>query len=79
MKADERAMLLYIFEHGDCSLIDYPMNEKRKAYLCEKWTARGWYDYGVTARSGWLTADGKEIARQIKAEELIPELNRSRE
>ncbi len=69
MRADEREMLLYIYEHGEHRhgvLIDYPMNEKRKEYLCEKWVGKGWYDYGVTARSGWLTAEGKEAAQKIK-------------
>lgn len=29
--------------------------EKRATYLLDKWTGRGWWDYGVTLRSGWFT------------------------
>ena len=31
------------------------MNENRAAYICEKWTRKGWYDYGVNVLAGWLT------------------------
>jgi hypothetical protein len=27
--------------------------EKRKMYLCEKWSTKGVYEYGVTADLGW--------------------------
>lgn len=31
------------------------MNEKRAAYICEKWYTKGWYEYGVNVLFGWLT------------------------
>lgn len=36
------------------------MNEKRAAYICSKWTGKGWYDYGVNVLAGWLTDEGME-------------------
>jgi hypothetical protein len=33
------------------------MNEKRAAYICLKWANKGWYDYGVSCLSGWLTTE----------------------
>ncbi len=37
---------------------DLGMNEKRAAYLLEKWYAKGWYEYGVSVLAGWLTDEG---------------------
>ena len=34
------------------------MHPKRCLYLCDKWTERGWYEYGVSADLGWKTGDG---------------------
>jgi len=34
------------------------MNEKRAAYICEKWAGKGWYDYGVNVLFGWLKDEG---------------------
>ena len=45
-------------------ILDMGMSEKRGSYLCEKWTNRGWYDYGVNVLAGWLTGEG-----QLKAGE----------
>lgn len=40
---------------------DLGMNEKRAAYICEKWATKGWYDYGVNVLAGWLTDEGKAL------------------
>jgi hypothetical protein len=42
---------------------DIGMNGKRAAYLCEKWTDKGWYEYGVNVLAGWLTKEGLEYER----------------
>jgi hypothetical protein len=34
------------------------IHEKRAAYICEKWTRKHWYEYGVSVLAGWLTTDG---------------------
>lgn len=34
------------------------INEKRAAYICDKWADRRWYDYGVNVLAGWLEGDG---------------------
>ncbi len=44
----------------------FPMHYKRAWYLLEKWSEKGWYDYGVSADLGWLTDKGKEEARRFK-------------
>ena len=31
---------------------------KRVHYLLEKWSGKGWWESGVTARTGWFTPDG---------------------
>ena len=37
---------------------DLGIPEKRVVYLCKKWTALGFYDYGVSADLGWVTPKG---------------------
>jgi hypothetical protein len=44
---------------------NFDMHYKRAWYLLDKWTRKGWYDYGVTLDLGWLTEKGKEKARQL--------------
>lgn len=36
-------------------VLDIGMHEKRAAYICQKWSDKGWYDYGVNVLAGWLT------------------------
>lgn len=31
------------------------LNENRAYYLLEKWCRAGWWEFGVSMRSGWLT------------------------
>jgi len=35
------------------------LNERRADYILEKWTRKGWYDYGVSPFAGWLSDEGK--------------------
>jgi hypothetical protein len=67
MKPDERKLLDEIQKrsaHGSFVYVrrvvaELGMNEKRAAYICGKWTDRGWYNYGVNVLSGWLTDEGR--------------------
>ena len=47
------------------ALSETGMNDKRAHYLANKWAGRGWWDSGVTLRSGWFT----DSAPQSLAEE----------
>lgn len=41
------------------------MHPKRAIGIGEKWSRKGWWDYGVTVRFGWLTPTGyTEAVRQ---------------
>lgn len=40
-------------------------NWKRCAYLLEKWSSKGWYEYGVSVDLGWLETKGKEVAETL--------------
>lgn len=42
------------------------IHPKRAAYICDKWTSKGWYDYGVNVLCGWLTDKGKAAAMNIQ-------------
>ena len=35
------------------------LHSKRAEYICQKWTEKGWWDYGVSPTSGWLTDKGR--------------------
>ena len=43
---------------------DLGMHEKRVYGLLNKWTDRGWWEFGVTMRSGWFTP---EAPAELKA------------
>jgi hypothetical protein len=66
MKPDERDLLLAVFR-GDFARyagVALGIPAKRVEYLCQKWTDRGWYDYGIAVDTGWLTTAGRqEVAR----------------
>lgn len=70
MKADEKALLLAIQrETSKHPPLPCPrdvaealgMNAKRAAYLFEKWDKKGWYNYGVSLTTGWLTEKGMGV------------------
>ena len=43
----------------------FPMNYKRAWYLLEKWSGKGWYNYGVTLDLGWLEEEGAVVAERL--------------
>ncbi len=74
MKPDEIALLLAIAT-ADCPrngatvrdvVSDLRLHPKRARYLLEKWTRKGYYNYGVSLDMGWLTANGKRVAALVK-------------
>lgn len=72
MKPDERAFLAAMQSRGNYGgsggtrhgvhardlISELGIPWKRGAYLCQKWTDKGWYDYGVAVDLGWLTDKG---------------------
>jgi hypothetical protein len=72
MKPDERKFLdetqrrTRLWKKGEADM-PYPrrlarelgINEKRAAYICDKWAGKDWYDYGVNVLAGWLTGKGE--------------------
>lgn len=67
MKTDERRLLRLVADGvkprdaGEALGIPW----KRVAYICEKWSRKGWYDYGVTVDLGWLEQPGREAAARL--------------
>ena len=41
---------------------------KQNWYYLDKWTRKGWYNYGVCADMGWLEEKGKAVARELLEE-----------
>ncbi len=39
------------------------IHPNRVAALCQKWTRRGYYDYGVSLDMGFITEKGRELVR----------------
>lgn len=72
MKDDEKRFLCDIYK-AEQDLMprdiinkpDFYLHYKRAWYLLEKWSNKGWYEYGVTLDLGWLTLLGKEVAEGL--------------
>ena len=64
MKDDERLLLSTLQALNQPYVRDVvrklDINEKRAAYICQKWADKGWYDYGVNVLAGWLTDDAPQ-------------------
>lgn len=44
------------------------VNYKRCWYYLEKWTRKGWYNYGVSLDMGWLEPAGRQAALKARAD-----------
>ena len=69
MKEDEREFLLAVYrmpQHKSvCDVIkETGIHDRRALALLYKWLRCKWYDYARTIDTGWLTQEGKEIARE---------------
>ncbi len=73
MKPDERELLTKaLFWHGNRNrpFMDavgdaLGMGGNRVHYLLDKWIDKGWWECGVSARTGWLTEKGLVEAERI--------------
>lgn len=67
MKDDERMLMERIRTYRDTRAPIRAIAEglgipsRRAAYICDKWTRKGWYDYGVNVLAGWLTDEGRQV------------------
>ena len=70
MKADEELLLQKLIERGDNMTPSawqiaqsIGMAYKRARYILrDKWTKKGWYNYGVSWRVGWLEREFLDIS-----------------
>ena len=61
MKNDEREFMRFILENdGRVPFGFWSQLTKRQYYLLEKWSDKGFWDYGVSARGGWITEEGRK-------------------
>lgn len=62
IKEDEIALMDFAACHFPYRPIDWrsfdKINENRKWYILEKWSSKGWIDYGTSIGSAWLTEFG---------------------
>lgn len=92
MKPDELVLLKEAFkQHGGAAYRDvdhkppffdeiaqgFGICDKRSYYILTKWDDKGWWDSGVSLRSGWFTPEGvvaiKEILARAQDDSLIKE------
>ena len=73
MKPDERRLLLALAFQVDSPIVmvrglirALKVDRERAVYLCNKWSDKGWYEYGVSPLLGWLTDAGVKAAEQSK-------------
>ncbi len=84
MKDDERALLIRLAElQGNKTLrprefsfatdvaVLMGIHENRANYILEKWDDKGWWNCGVSLRTGWLEPKGIEQAEIEKAKMSI--------
>lgn len=45
---------------GSCGI-----HGKRAGYLVDKWSTKGWWEYGVSRRTGWFTPRGIEAISKL--------------
>lgn len=67
MKPEERILMLAVAD-GMQPMLYSPLllPQKRIMRMLEKWVRKGWWDYGVSLRTGWLTDEGKAAAEEIR-------------
>lgn len=73
MKPDEQRLLAAVATMHPADnvrdvIVATGINRKRAHYLLEKWSNKGWYDYGVAVDLGWLEADGYRAADELAAQ-----------
>lgn len=44
---------------------DFYIHYKRAWYLLEKWSDKGWYEWGTVMDLGWLTREGESAAEKL--------------
>lgn len=54
---------------------DFYMHHKRAWYLLSKWGSKGWYEYGITEDSGWLTPEGIKYVESMTSQNATPSFN----
>lgn len=78
MKEDEKALLLEIARLSEWEnnisgrAFDPYMASKRNAYIIEKFSDWGWFESGVSTRTGWLTVDGIAAAEKLSTQPKSP-------
>lgn len=75
MKPDEVWFLLELAKRRPRQLANGPyatdistelgIHPKRALYILRKWEGKGWWESGVSERSGFLTDKGKEMVRRL--------------
>jgi hypothetical protein len=59
IRQDEVELRRAVIANGGRAPLDYPWTRRLYAML-DKWDRKGWWDSGVTLRSGWLTTKGEK-------------------
>jgi hypothetical protein len=71
IKADEIEFMKRVAEFGFKIPMQYWRGlTKREYYLLSKWSGKGYWDYGVSLRSGWVTDDGKKYFESINSGDI---------
>jgi hypothetical protein len=52
------------FPHARDVVHELGINEKRAAFIFEKWERNGWYECGISVMAGWLTERGMLAAQK---------------
>lgn len=70
MKPDEIELIRLVMKQSRPTVSEMNEVSPRWAYLLTKWVRRGFWEYGVSLRTGWMTEAGIEWAREAIAREV---------
>lgn len=71
IKPGEVEFTAFVLAHGGKIPSDLWKGIKKQEYsYLSKWSRKGWWDYGVSLRSGWLTDEGREALQKRFSESI---------
>lgn len=78
MKGTERLFLNMVIKNGGKIPSDYlDKITKQEYYYLEKWTGKGWWEYGVSMRTGWLEKEAYEYFHSTPTAETKEDAKRA--
>jgi len=82
VRDDEARLRLAVLANGGSAMHDTDprwawdrigMHPKRATAMLDKWVGKGWWEYGVSLRTGWLTDAGRAAIKRTRLGSVLCE------